>query len=66
MTVYFFKTRDKNGLNCLKSPMRSSDILKIANVDKSCFQWSILAYLHPCNIHHPNRVSSYRQYFLMK
>ena len=25
--------------------------------------WSILAYLHPCNNNHPNRVSSYRQYF---
>ena len=24
---------------------------------------SILAYLHPCNNHHPKRVSNYRQYF---
>ena len=25
--------------------------------------WSILAFLHPCNNNHPNRVSNYRQYF---
>ena len=25
--------------------------------------WSVLAYLHPCNNIHPNRVSNYRQYF---
>ena len=27
------------------------------------FLWSILASLHPCNNNHPNRVSTYRQYF---
>ena len=27
------------------------------------FLWSILAYLHPCNINHPNRVSNEKQYF---
>ena len=31
--------------------------------DKYCFLWSTLAYLHPCNINHPNRVSNDKQYF---
>ena len=43
--------------------MRSNAILNIENIDKYCFLWSILAYLHPCNNNHPNRVSKYRQYF---
>ena len=42
--------------------MRSNPILNIENNDKYCFLWSILAFLHPCNINHPNRVSNYRQY----
>ena len=43
--------------------MRSNAILNVENNDKYCFLWSILAYLHPCNNNHPNRVSNYRQYF---
>ena len=43
--------------------MRSSANLIIENDDKYCFLWSILAYLHPCNDNHPNRLSNYRQYF---
>ena len=43
--------------------MRSNAILNIANNDKYCFIWSILAYLHPCNNNHPNIVSNYKQYF---
>ena len=31
--------------------------------DKYCFLRSILAYLHPCNSNHPNRVSNYKQNF---
>ena len=27
------------------------------------FFWSLLASLHPCNNNHPNRVSTYKQYF---
>ena len=42
--------------------MGSSAILKTENDDKYCFIWSILASLHPCNIHHPERVSNYGQY----
>ena len=37
--------------------------MNIENNDKYCFLWSIIAYLHPCNNNHPNRVSNCRQYF---
>ena len=52
-----------NGSNFVKIPLRSNAILNIENIDKHCFLWSILAYLHPCNNNHPNRVSNYRKYF---
>ena len=42
-------------------PLRSNAILNIENDKKYCFLWSVLAYLHPCNNNHPNRVSNYRQ-----
>ena len=51
-----------NRLSYVKIPLRSSAILNIENKDKYCFIWSILAYLHPCNNNHPNRVSNYKQY----
>ena len=38
-------------------------MINIKYTDKYCFIWSILAYLHPCNNSHPNRVSNYRQHF---
>ena len=63
MTVYFYKTNELNGSNYVKIPLRSNAILIIENNDKYCFLWSILAYLHPCNNTHPNRVSNYRQNF---
>ena len=63
MTIYFYKTNEMNGSNYIKIPLRSNAILNIENNDKYCFLWSILAYLHPCNNNHPNRVSNYRQYF---
>ena len=43
--------------------MRSNATLNIENNDKYCSLWSILAYFHPCNNNHPNRVSNYRKYF---
>ena len=52
-----------NGSNYVKTPLRSNAILNIENNDKYCFLWSILASLYPCNNHHPNRISNYRQYF---
>ena len=63
MTIYFYKSNEMNGSNYIKIFLRSNAILKIENNDKYCFLWSILAYLHPCNNNHPNRVSNYRQYF---
>ena len=63
MTIYFYKTTEMNGSNYVKVPLRSNAILNIKNNDKYCLLWSILAYLHPCNNNHPNRVSNYRQYF---
>ena len=62
-TVYFYKTGEMNGSNYGKILLRSNAILNIENNDKYCSLWSILAYLYPCNINHPNRVSNYRQYF---
>ena len=53
-----------NGSNYVKIPLRSNVTLNIENNDKYCFLWSVLAYLHPCNNTHPNRVSSSRQYFI--
>ena len=52
-----------NGSNSVKIPWRLNGILNVENNDKHCFLWSILAYLHPCNNNHPNRVSNYRHYF---
>ena len=63
MTIYFFKTNEMNGSNYFKIPLRSNAILNIENNDKYCLLWSILAYLHPCNNIHPNRVSNYKQHF---
>ena len=63
ITIYFYNTIEMNGSNYVKIPLRSNAILNIEKNDKYCFLWSILAYLHPCNNNHPNRVSNYRQYF---
>ena len=63
MTIYFYKTTEMNGSNYIKILLRSNAILNVENNDKYCFLWSILAWLHPCNNNHPNRVSNYRQYF---
>ena len=52
-----------HGRSYVKIPLRSNGILNIENNDKYCFLWSILAYLHPCNNNHPERVSNYKQYF---
>ena len=62
-TIYFYKTTEMNVSNYIKIPLRSNAILNFENNDKYCFLWSILVSLYPCNNNHPNRVSSYRQYF---
>ena len=63
MTTFFYKTTELKDASYIKNPWRSSVILNIGNNDKNCFLCSIFAYLHPCNINHPNRVSKYRQNF---
>ena len=63
MTMYFYKTVEKNSRSYVKIPLRSSAIMQIKNDDKYCFLWSILTHLHPCNNNHPNRVSNYGQFF---
>ena len=63
MTLYFYKIGDLNGSSYVKIPLRSNAVLNIENIDKFCFLWSILAYLHPSFINHPNRVSKYKQCF---
>ena len=63
MTIYFYKTNEMNGSNYVKNPLRSNAILSFEKIDTYCFLWSILAYFHPFNNNHPNRISNYRQYF---
>ena len=60
MTVNFYKTVELNGFNYVKIPLRSNAILNTENIDKYCFLWSVLVYLHPCKNNHPNGVSNYR------
>ena len=61
--VYFYKTGEMNRLRNLKIPLRNSAILNNENNDEYCLLWSILAYLHPCNNIHLNRISNYKHYF---
>ena len=63
MKISFYKTGELDGSSYVEIPLRSNAILKIQNVDKYCFIWSILAYFHPCNNSHPTRVQNYLQYF---
>ena len=58
MAISFHKTGELNGSNYVRIPLRTNAILDIENNDKYCFLWSKLAYLHPCNSNHPNRVSN--------
>ena len=61
--LYFHETTELKGSNLVKNPLTSISFLNIEKNDKNCFNWSILATLHPCENSHPNRVSIYRQYF---
>ena len=63
MKLGLYKTGELNGTSFVKIPLRSNALIKIKNNNKYCFFWSILAYLHPCDNDHPNRVSNYKQYF---
>ena len=63
MGISFYKSGELNGSSYVKIPLRSSVLVNIKNDDKNCFNWSILASLHPCESGNPNRVSNYKQYF---
>ena len=63
MKVRFYKTGELDGSSYLKYPSRSNASINNKNIDKFCLIWSILASLHPCDNDHPNRVSTYKQYF---
>ena len=62
MKLSFYETGELNGSSNVKIRLRSSALIKIKNIDKYCFIWSILAYLQPCENDHPNRVSNFKQY----
>ena len=62
MKIRFYKTGELNGSSYVKIPLRSNALINIKNSDKYCFLWPTLAYLHPRENDHPNRVSSYKQY----
>ena len=63
MKKRFCKTAESNGSSYIKIPLRSNALINFRKNDKYCFLLSILAYLHPCENNHPNRVSNYKQYF---
>ena len=63
MIVCFYKTDEINGQSSVKRPLRSNAILNVEKIDKNCFLWSKLAYLPPCKRNHPNKFSTYKQYF---
>ena len=64
MKKYFYKIGELKGSSFVKLPLRSSALIIIKKNDNFCFMWSILVSLHPCENDHPNRVSTYIQYFL--
>ena len=63
MKTRFFKTGELDGSSYVKIPLRSNALTNNKNNDKYCFNWSILASLHPCDNDHPNRVSNSNQYY---
>ena len=63
MTIYFYKTNELNGSSYVKIPLKTQALLNIQNKDNLCYLWSILAHLHPTSNGHPERTSSYIDYF---
>ena len=63
MKISFYKTEELNGTSYVKIPLRSNAILKVQNIEKFCFVWSILASLHPCENTLPSRKNNYIRYF---
>ena len=63
MKIGFYKTVELDGSSYVNFPLGSKALINFKNNNKYCFFWSILAYLHPGEKDHPNRVSIYEQYF---
>ena len=63
MKTRFFETGEINGSSFVRIPLRSPALTNKKIEDQYCFVWSVLAYLHPAENDHPNRVSNYRHYF---
>ena len=63
MKIRFYKTGELNESKYVEFIFRSNAIFYVENIDKFCFLWSILAYLHPCEISHPLGVKKYSQNF---
>ena len=61
LKIYFHKTKVLNGMTYVIFPIRTNSILNIQNNDTFCFQWSILATIHPVD-KDPQRVSKYKLY----
>ena len=58
MKIRIYKTGELNGSSYVENPLRSNALINIINNDKNCFIWSLLAYLHSCEISHPSRVKN--------
>ena len=52
MKIKLYKTAELNGSSFAKTHLRSSALRNIKNDNISCFIWSILAKLQPCEIDH--------------
>ena len=63
MKVKCYETGELSCSSYVKLPLRSSALINFEHDGKSCFIWSILAKLHPCETDPPNKNSNYKQYF---
>ena len=63
MKTFFFKTGEINESLYVKLPLRTSALLDLKIDDKYCFNWSILAHLHPWKRNKPTKASNHKQYF---
>ena len=50
MKFRIYKTGEINESSYVKFPLRSNALMNIKNDDEYCFIWSLLAYLHPCEM----------------
>ena len=50
MNFRIYKTGEINESSFVKFPWRSNALINNKNDDDYCFIWSLLAYLHPCEM----------------